>query len=55
MYVPKNPEGEAPLNFHLTASEKNEVSASMHRENNIEALKQVETFLKSDSTGSNKY
>ncbi|HSN08557.1 MAG TPA: patatin-like phospholipase family protein [Hanamia sp.] len=52
MYVPKNPEGEAPLNFHLTASEKNEVSASMHRENNIEALQQVESFLKTDSTES---
>lgn len=50
MYVPKNPEGEAPLNFHLTASEKNEVSASMRRENNIEALQQVESFLKTDST-----
>ena len=50
MYVPKNPEGEAPLNFHLTASEKNEVSASMHRENNVEALRQVENFLKPDTT-----
>ena len=50
MYIPKKPEGEAPLNFHLTASEKNEVSASMHRENNIEALQQVESFLKTDST-----
>ena len=53
MYVPKNPEGEAPLNFHLTASEKNEVSASMHRENNIEAIQQVESFLKADSTQQN--
>jgi hypothetical protein len=50
MYVPKNTEGEAPLNFHLTASEKKEVSASMHRENNIEALQQVESFLKLDSS-----
>jgi hypothetical protein len=50
MYIPKKPEGEAPLNFHLTASEKNEVSASMHRENNIEALQRVESFLKTDST-----
>ncbi|MDE3182778.1 MAG: patatin-like phospholipase family protein [Bacteroidota bacterium] len=50
MYIPKKPEGEAPLNFHLTASEKNEVSASMHRENNIEAIRQVESFLKTDST-----
>ena len=51
MYIPKNPEGEAPLNFHLTASEKKEVSASMGRQNNLEALKQVEYFIKSDSTG----
>jgi len=50
MYIPKNPEGEAPLNFHLTASEKKEVSASMGRQNNLEALKQVEYFIKSDST-----
>ncbi len=50
MYIPKNPEGEAPLNFHLTASEKKEVSASMERQNNLEALKQVEDFIKTDST-----
>lgn len=50
MYIPKNPEGEAPLNFHLTASEKKEVSASMARQNNLEALKQVEYYIKSDST-----
>ena len=45
MYVPKNPESEAPLNFHLTAREKKEVDASLHRQNNIEALKQVEALL----------
>ena len=50
MYVPKTADGEAPLNFHLTASEKKEVSASLLRENNIKALQQVEKFLKSDST-----
>jgi len=50
MYIPKNPEGEAPLNFHLTASEKKEVTASMQRENNIEAIKEVENLLKADST-----
>ncbi|MGN6603097.1 MAG: patatin-like phospholipase family protein [Ginsengibacter sp.] len=49
MYVPKNPEGEAPLNFHLTASEKKEVNASMFRENNIDALRQVQALLKIDS------
>lgn len=50
MYVPKNVDGEAPLNFHLTASEKNEVSASLLRENNLKALQQVESFLRMDST-----
>ena len=50
MYVPKSADGEAPLNFHLTASEKKEVSASLLRENNMKALQQVESFLKMDST-----
>ena len=50
MYVPKKPEGEAPLNFHLTASEKKEVNGSLQRENNVNAFKQVEIFLKNDST-----
>jgi len=45
MYVPKTLEGEAPLNFHLTASEKKEVSASLLRENNMKALQQVENIL----------
>jgi hypothetical protein len=45
MYVPKTLEGEAPLNFHLTASEKKEVSASLLRENNMKALRQVENIL----------
>lgn len=45
MYIPKNPEGEAPLNFHLTAIEKKEVSASLHRENNVEAMKLIRNFL----------
>jgi hypothetical protein len=49
MYVPQNAEGEAPLNFHLTASEKKEVSASLLRKNNMKALQQVESFLKPDS------
>ncbi len=49
MYVAKNVQGEAPLNFHLTASEKKEVSASMRRQNNIEAIKEVESVLKADS------
>jgi hypothetical protein len=45
MYIPKNPEGEAPLNFHLTAIEKKEVSASLHRKNNVEAMKLIGNFL----------
>jgi hypothetical protein len=49
MYVPQNAEGEAPLNFHLTASEKKEVSASLFRTNNINALHQVESFLRIDT------
>ncbi|MEO6905141.1 MAG: hypothetical protein ABI148_02170, partial [Ginsengibacter sp.] len=49
MYIPKNPEGEAPLNFHLTAIEKKEVSASLHRQNNLEAIEQIKGFLKDSS------
>ncbi len=45
MYVPKTLDGEAPLNFHLTASEKKEVSASLLRENNLNALQQVKSIL----------
>jgi len=45
MYIPKNPEGEAPLNFHLTASEKVEVKASLKRQNNIEAIEQIKNIL----------
>jgi hypothetical protein len=45
MYIPKNPEGEAPLNFHLTASEKVEVKASLKRTNNVEAILQIKNIL----------
>ena len=45
MYIPKTPEGEAPLNFHLTASEKNEVHASLYRQNNEEAIDIIKSFL----------
>ncbi|MEO8853718.1 MAG: hypothetical protein ABI359_08065 [Ginsengibacter sp.] len=45
MYIPKNPESGAPLNFHLTASEKKEVSASMNRENNVEAINEFKEYL----------
>ena len=46
MYIPKNAEGEAPLNFHLTASEKKEVHASLFRQNNEEAIAIIKNFLK---------
>lgn len=49
MYIPKNPEGEAPLNFHLTAIEKKEVSASLHRQNNLEAIELIKDFLTNDN------
>ena len=46
MYIPEKPDKGAPLNFHLTASEKKEVIASMGRANNVRALKEVEAWLK---------
>jgi hypothetical protein len=48
MYIPKNPEGEAPLNFHLTAIEKKEVGASLHRRNNLEAIDLIKDYLKNN-------
>jgi hypothetical protein len=33
------------LNFHLTASEKVEVKASLKRQNNIEAIEQIKNIL----------
>jgi hypothetical protein len=49
MYIPKNPEAGVPMNFHLTASEKKEVSASLDRENNVEALNEIKNILESDT------
>lgn len=49
MYIPKNPEGEAPLNFHLTASEKVEVKASLKRSNNVEAILQIKNILEANN------
>jgi hypothetical protein len=49
MYIPKTSEGEAPLNFHLTAIEKKEVSASLHRQNNLEAIELIKDFLKDEN------
>lgn len=54
MYVPQTAEGEAPLNFHLTAREKKEVSASLLRENNSKALRQIESLLGTDLTLQNR-
>ncbi|MEO9004742.1 MAG: hypothetical protein ABI288_08385 [Ginsengibacter sp.] len=45
MYIPKSPEKGATLNFHLTASEKEEVNASLKRQNNVSALEQVKNIL----------
>jgi hypothetical protein len=44
-YIPKTPEKGATLNFHLTASEKKEVNASLKRQNNLEALEQLKNIL----------
>jgi energy-coupling factor transporter transmembrane protein EcfT len=49
MYIPKDPDGEAPLNFHLTAIEKKEVSASLHRQNNLEAIDLIKDYLKNNN------
>ncbi len=46
MYIATDPEVEAPLNFHLTAIEKKEVSASLHRKNNLEATELIISLLK---------
>lgn len=46
MYVPEKEENGAALNFHLIASEKKEIIASMKRANNIQAFEQVKKFIK---------
>lgn len=46
MYIPEKEESSASLNFHLTAREKIEVNASLHRQNNAEAFKQVKKILR---------
>ena len=45
MYVPETPDKGAPLNFHLTASEKKEVISSMQRRNNLEAFEAVKKYF----------
>ena len=45
MYIPNNPETGEPLNFHHTDSEKKEVTDSMNRENNVEAISQFKEYL----------
>lgn len=46
MYTPEKEQYGAALSFHLTASEKKEVSLSLHRENNVKAFEQVMRILK---------
>ncbi|MEO8764738.1 MAG: patatin-like phospholipase family protein [Ginsengibacter sp.] len=46
MYIPEKEDRGATINFHLTASEKKEVIASLKRKNNVEAFAQVERYLK---------
>lgn len=46
MYIPAKEQSGAPLNFHLTASEKQEVARSLYRENNREAFKNLMSVLK---------
>ena len=49
MYLPERPDKGAPLNFHLTASEKKEIISSMGRTNNIEAFESVKKYFVSIS------
>ena len=46
MYIPEKEERGATINFHLTAREKSEVISSLKRKNNVEALQQVQRYLK---------
>lgn len=50
MYEPAKEQAGAPLNFHLTASEKKEVVRSLERENNKKTFQQVMAILR-DSDG----
>ena len=45
MYVPEKPDKGAPLNFHLTASEKLEVIAAIGRKHNVEAAEAVKKYF----------
>jgi Patatin-like phospholipase len=45
MYIPEQEDRGATINFHLTASEKKEVNASLARKNNVEAFQQVQRYL----------
>ncbi|MEO9144075.1 MAG: hypothetical protein ABI237_00830 [Ginsengibacter sp.] len=45
MYIPDDPEGEAPINFHLTASEKKEVGSSLRRRNNVDGIEQIKKIM----------
>jgi hypothetical protein len=45
MYIPEKEDRGATINFHLTASEKKEVTSSLNRKNNVEAFEQVKRYL----------
>ncbi|MCO6496626.1 MAG: hypothetical protein J5I50_03075 [Chitinophagaceae bacterium] len=45
MYMPEKQQPGAPLNFHLTAREKEEVAQSLYRENNEEVLNELMKIL----------
>lgn len=45
MYVPEKPDKGAPLNFHLTASEKLEVISAISRKHNVEAAEAVKKYF----------
>ena len=50
-YVSDNEESKAPLNFHLTQSEKTNIAFAMNSEYNTKSLLQVqEYFTQKDST-----
>ncbi|HEY6437662.1 MAG TPA: hypothetical protein VIY47_13805, partial [Ignavibacteriaceae bacterium] len=46
VYMAKDPEKSATLNFHLTAREKRDVMASFNNNNNQQAMKKVIELLK---------
>jgi len=45
MYEPEKEQSGAPLNFHLTGSEKKEVERSLRRAKNISAFSQTMSII----------